>query len=119
MNITGRKDILEEWLEALRSGKYVQAFVRERTYDNRFCAIGILNDILVKNKFGLWEKRDYGFGPFYSFRDSYDGSIDNAFLAWQLDLTASNVIKMNDDSRFSLKQIADEIEARKLESCRA
>lgn len=120
MNITGRKDILQQWLEELRSGEYIQAFGRERTFDEKYCALGILNNVLEKNSFGRWTKISYGRDyPFYFFKDSYDGRLNDAFLAWRLDLTASDVIQMNDDRRFSLKQIADEIEARKIEPCRA
>ncbi len=119
MNITGRKDILEKWLEALRSGQYVQAFGRERTHDNRFCALGVLNDVLEKNKFGCWTvEMDWKGQPFYIFKDSYDGYLNDAFIAWRIDLKVWDIIRLNDDNRFSLKQIANEIEARKLESCR-
>ncbi len=120
MNITGRKDILQQWLEELRSERYVQSFGRERTDDDKYCALGVLNNTLAKNNFGVWERlRLPGNDVLYLFNESYDGSLNKAFTAWNLNLTSWDVIGMNDDKRFSLKQIADEIEARKIESCRA
>ena len=43
------KDYKEKWLEALRSGNYVQGCGQLKSYNNEFCCLGVLCDVVSKN----------------------------------------------------------------------
>lgn len=43
-------EIKQKWIEALRSGKYAQTTKVLKTFDNRFCCLGVLCDIINPNK---------------------------------------------------------------------
>lgn len=45
----------DEWLAALRSGKYKQGKDALRTADNKFCCLGVYCDILQEKGYGEWE----------------------------------------------------------------
>lgn len=41
-------EIKAKWLEALRSGEYKQGRVRLRTGESKFCCLGVLTDLYIK-----------------------------------------------------------------------
>jgi hypothetical protein len=56
-------DIKQKWLDALRSGEYQQGEKVLRTADNKFCCLGVLTDIAIKEGVGnlTWnEKKPLG-----------------------------------------------------------
>lgn len=42
--------IKEKWIEALRSGNYQQGRQQLKTWDNKFCCLGVLCDLYKKEK---------------------------------------------------------------------
>jgi hypothetical protein len=47
------KELKRKWVEALRSGKYKQEFIQDRTFDNKFDVVAVLMDIYDPT---AWEK---------------------------------------------------------------
>lgn len=47
---------IQQWLDALRSGKYKQGRDCLRSTDDEFCCLGVACDLLAPN---AWELRDY------------------------------------------------------------
>jgi len=58
-----KKEIKEKWLEALRSGEYTQGGGTLRSASDRFCCLGVLCDLAIKEGVGSWVK-DKGFSGF-------------------------------------------------------
>ncbi|WP_159795746.1 hypothetical protein [Puerhibacterium puerhi] len=128
--------VKEEWLEALRSGKYKQA--RSALHDTRtdsYCCLGVLCDIAAKHGVGGWDTKrpagdklvyvdpdgmvGYGFPP--------EGVVDWAHGGYRpteeepepfgvpapspdADGTFVNLWELNDNYGFTFEQIADVIE---------
>lgn len=51
-----KADIKERWLEALRSGEYVQGTGLLRTEDDTYCCLGVLCDLAVQDGVVEWER---------------------------------------------------------------
>lgn len=47
-------DIKKRWVEALRSGEYEQGEKKLRTDEDKFCCLGVLCDLAVKDGLGEW-----------------------------------------------------------------
>lgn len=45
-------ELIREWVDALRSGKYEQGRLALRSKDDKYCCLGVLCDV-AKNKLGL------------------------------------------------------------------
>lgn len=81
------------WLSALRSGKYTQIKYKLHTSGNCFCVLGVLADILMKDRptFSWRECSDYGYSLLrdnktdteYSCTLHYDliGDVNRGFLS--------------------------------------
>lgn len=41
-----KKEVMEKWVAALRSGKWEQGFGRLKTQDNKYCCLGVLCQVL-------------------------------------------------------------------------
>lgn len=54
-----------DWVNALRSGEYVQGEEVLRSADNKYCCLGVLCDLFAKENQGEWVLD--GMGTFYSF----------------------------------------------------
>lgn len=57
---TMNPQIKQKWIDALRSGEYVQGYGQLRSEDNKFCCLGVLGDIYSKEKRVEWEKNYSG-----------------------------------------------------------
>jgi hypothetical protein len=77
---TMRGDILEEWCEALESGRYKQT--REVLKDaNGYCCLGVLCDIASKHGFGGWhEDEDDDGHPLEQYHWWADGDSERELL---------------------------------------
>lgn len=53
-------DIKRKWIEALRSGEYVQGGGALRDSDNRFCCLGVLCDLAFKEEIVSFWRDDRG-----------------------------------------------------------
>src|SRR4051812_23133617 len=51
-------EIKRQWVDALRSGEYVQGKGRLRTPDGRYCCLGVLCDLASKRGVGSWYESD-------------------------------------------------------------
>ena len=54
------KEIKEKWIAALKSGEYEQGKNYLRTSDNKFCCLGVLEDIHLKELGKEWETNSEG-----------------------------------------------------------
>lgn len=60
------KKIKEDWVKALRSGKYKQGKGElHNKEDNTFCCLGVLCDLYIKEKEIEWQKKGANVGKFY------------------------------------------------------
>lgn len=89
------KELKRKWVEALRSGKYEQGHGALRK-DDKFCCLGVLCDVVDPNG---WSEDCYWRGE-YALPPSH--VLGN--------LTASDLVYLNDEKNLSFEQIADYIE---------
>lgn len=100
MNQTVKK----KWVEALRSGKYIQTFGRLKNNSGCYCALGVLCDVIDPNAWvnnygdNLW-RGDNALPP-SSLRSAIHLSINDA----------CEVSIRNDNNRYNFEQIANWIE---------
>ena len=102
--------IKDEWIKALRSGKYQQCQRALRKFPGtHYCCIGVLADIYSKEVGEEWyENKAHGY---FTFHDD-SGNLSRYILDWA-DIDSNierKLIKLNDDQGFSFDQIADWIE---------
>lgn len=110
------KEIKKKWVDALRSGEYKQTRGRLR-YDDCFCALGVLADLVVKE-----QKVDEKGEPYYSWLcgilfvkgsgHPYDVAIPQQ-LIYDVGLGYGEtdfVVDLNDDRQKTFNEIADIIE---------
>lgn len=132
-----KEDIKNQWIEALRSGKYKQGptYLRQRGRENepdRFCCLGVLCDILRPEG---WEMEISGLDHWVNFNGnrgviSLDvqlasglrSSLGNVYLPNDVagllesrllinEDNETNLARLNDKGRLDFNQIADFIEA--------
>lgn len=53
-----KEHIKNKWVEALRSGEYVQTKNMLKSVDGGFCCLGVLCDIHAQESSGKWEEDD-------------------------------------------------------------
>jgi hypothetical protein len=106
-----KKSVADEWVKALRSGEYKQGRAQLRSKKDKFCCLGVLCDVYVKEtKKGRWivdEDGDKGFN-FKSQNTLPPRSVER----WaSLDACSSgDFVDFNDSDRQSFKTIANYIE---------
>ncbi len=93
----------EKWIDALRSGKYKQTRFELKTFDNHFCAVGVLCDIYYKDKWiiNLIDQSSYAI-----LEEDYDTMMNN--LNFNINELIT-IIEMN-DQYLSFDKIANYIE---------
>lgn len=105
------KEIKKKWIAALRSGKYKKTTGTLRTRDNRFCALGVLCDVIGPSK---WHSQ----GPFYKWGTqmstlSTEGmklaGVDHPMVRLGSE-SGENILALNDSKGLSFLEIADIIE---------
>lgn len=120
-----KPEIAKIWTEALRSGKYEQCTSVLRSTDNKFCCLGVLCELAVKEgvieapvlleTYYIYDANSYGILPikvqewagmkntngWYDVKKDSKGNI--------IETTA--LYKHNDVDRMNFNQIADIIEA--------
>ncbi len=106
------QELKAKWLEALRSGKYLQGVMTLRRYNesmpDSFCCLGVLADVAGVN----WEPAQYGPYMRYGFKSDGEEGL------WVTDLpgtllhptTTGMCMHMNDSENKSFNEIADWIE---------
>lgn len=117
MLVQTKKEILQKWVKALKSGKYVQGVNKLRSNKDEFCCLGVLCDVYAKEcNGGRWEDQTYyGLKTFVitdnSESDAY--SLPNG-LSKALGIDSkfeSRLIDMNDEEGADFIQIAEFIES--------
>lgn len=113
------KEIKELWVQALRSGEYVQGtgFLNK---DGRFCCLGVLCEVLDKSKLMDIYKEAPNNSSFVSYRFIVNGESslwtssslpNNARNKARLSMYAvGELVRMNDFEDADFDQIADYIE---------
>lgn len=122
-----KPEIAKIWVEALRSGKYEQCTSVLRSTDNKFCCLGVLCELAVKegvippaeinnrNDYYIYDKTFYGVLPdpvagwagmkntngWYDVKKDSKGNIIETIALY----------KHNDQDKMNFNQIADIIEA--------
>lgn len=114
------KQIAEDWVAALRSGKYKQGTGRLRDGNDQFCCLGVLCDLLAPDS---WEEENDRAGEWTMGYDSSllpdhirtasemktaDGTIGDTIVPG----LATCLVAINDEGRFGFNEIADIIEKR-------
>lgn len=104
--------LLDQWILALRSGKYEQGHYA-LCYDNKFCCLGVLCDL---SKRGEWLACTAGNVSYYVVRGEVRQKSDAPYLVWDqvsndLLLKQTDLIRFNDAERKTFNEIADIIQA--------
>jgi len=77
-----KQSIKDEWLAALRSGKYEQGRYRLRT-ENQYCCLGVLCDILKEKVDGEWVRCvEPPLGNSENTLEGCDHQLDNGQEQW-------------------------------------
>lgn len=114
-----KKEVIEQWIKALRSGKYKQTtgLLKESLNKHKkdagkvgFCCLGVLCDLAAKDGGEQWVHTE---------NDTYrmhgqSGLLPKKFSAW-LELSSKDVedlIEMNDEHRAKFPRIAKHIETK-------
>lgn len=100
--------IKEDWLDALRSGKFKQGRVVLRTNDDRYCCLGVLAEIHPDFTYlGNEGDLEYGLNKYkYCYGMISSAFLDNEFMHAEVQ---SALTQMNDFG-FTFADIADVIE---------
>lgn len=105
------QQIKQRWIEALKSGKYQQGHYT-LCYNNKFCCLGVLTDLYIKEHGFQWHK---DVGGCWSF-DGEGGVLPSSALAWA-GLNDTNPMILgdcatdhNDGTNASFEEIAGYIE---------
>ena len=78
------QEIKQKWLAALRSGEYEQGTQTLRSFDNKFCCMGVLCDLYIKEKNAEGEKVEWNINLYrntYSFEQCIS-LTPNVVLEW-------------------------------------
>lgn len=78
------QEIKQKWLTALRSGEYEQGRETLRSLDNKFCCMGVLCDLYIKENQAEDKKVDWNINPYrkaYSFEEC-SSLTPNVVLEW-------------------------------------
>lgn len=94
-------ELKQQWVEALRSGKYQQGVGRLRTKDGEYCCLGVLGCIM-KLSFDELGCR---------FIDKMDETTSSEYPQLPINrIDQNHLISMNDDDKASFSEIADYVE---------
>lgn len=115
-----KQEVKEKWLTALRSGEYTQGKGRLRSLDDKFCCLGVLCDLAVKNEIIDGPVQE---GHGYAYCAEGDGFGEPYFLPLAVaewagfgpeidspEVNGDGLVTLNDDSNFTFEQIAQLIE---------
>lgn len=122
-----KPEIADKWVEALRSGKYEQCTTVLRSTDNKFCCLGVLCELAVKE--GVIPPAEIiNQNEYYIYDKYYYGVLSNQVMDWagmknnngwygnKKDSNGDTIetialYKHNDVDKMNFNQIADIIEA--------
>lgn len=110
------KEVKSLWVNALRSGEYIQGHTSLRTNDGHFCCLGVLCDLyMIETGIGQWRER-----RFYIKGDESIAALLMDVAIWagiptegketNPKLGERDAIGLNDHEGYTFEQIADEID---------
>ena len=102
-----KKAVADQWVAALRSGKYKQGTGQLR-FDDKYCCLGVLCAIAPPGSIQWEYDGDNGVPP-YRVWSEYAGMTHEMGKLWWHD-NIDNLIDLNDVAKWSFDQIADLIE---------
>ena len=115
--------IRKMWVDALRSGEYTQCTGRLRR-NERFCCLGVLADLFVKEGHGKWESWSDPYEDRRYRMDGLDGTLSPKIAGWvglkssggyidkaRYDNESESLFAMNDVDGMNFDEIADVIES--------
>jgi len=99
-------ELKQKWIDALRSGEYVQGKYKLRSASEYWCCLGVLCDVCGK---GEWIKGDE---VSHSYLYEFNGETSTAYLPTTLGLEVESTVftDMNDRQEKTFAEIADWIE---------
>lgn len=117
-----KPEIKQKWLNALRGGEYSQGRYQLHDEDDRFCCLGVLCDLYLKEHNKEWIKGEEQFAYLIPSGDNAFGEVlTQEVVEWSgLELHNPELIvnnkgvvisDLNDTENYSFDQIADLIEA--------
>ena len=105
------KALMKKWIKALRSGKYKQGQRRLRTFDGKFCCLGVLCDI---SGMGKWTPSMFDGNNFISDsnneRCAYIPPYDVLAKAGIDYPDATDLATKNDIEGYTFEEIAEVLE---------
>lgn len=116
-----KKEIKEKWVAALRSGDYEQGSLRLRTAEDKYCCLGVLTDLYLKETGGEWE-RDVTTSGWVGAKSSaalagpvmeWAGLEGDSFVEVEEEYGFSKINRLsvlNDSKSYDFNKIADIIE---------
>jgi hypothetical protein len=106
-------EIKKRWLEALRSGKYKQGKKLLRSYNNEFCCLGVLQDLVEPDEWILRIEEFSRHVPRYCYQttDAYWSQLSREVLE-HVNLSKTDMITLSvlNDNGISFEEIAQWIE---------
>jgi hypothetical protein len=105
--------VKEKWITALKSGKYQQGRGQLRSFNDKFCCLGVLCDILVNEYPDKFKWTSSTGRTSYYINDAYEPFILSSDVTSFLNIYFNPRIKgislsdYNDDLNFNFDEIAD------------
>lgn len=103
--------VKEKWIEALRSGEYIQDVAHLRT-NSGYCCLGVLTDLYFKETGSPDEQWEPACGGKYYWAKGLDTTPPTTVCFWA-DISQNTedvLIQMNDKEGRSFSEIADYIQ---------
>lgn len=108
-----RKEVIQRWIKALRSGKYKQGKYKLRSHENTFCCLGVLCDLAAKDGGPKWQFHGEEGYEYHERSGSLFLKLE-AFLFRDAPIGQMDLIKLNDGHNRNFEQIANIIEKKLL-----
>lgn len=121
--------VKQQFLEALRSGEYVQGRLQLRTYSNSYCCLGVLTDLAVKAGVVRWVESEHGWGVQENLPNGTSQinttDLSDKVMHWAglepetcrsgniftgTNYAEDNLMHFNDENNLSFEEIADIVE---------
>jgi len=81
-----KRDIAERWITALRSGNYKQGIGMLRSFDDRYCCLGVLCDLYLTEQGKTWDKFEEPHPSYIIYNESdglgIDGTLPSQVMKW-------------------------------------
>lgn len=106
------KEIKEKWACALESGLYSQGTGLLKDCDDRFCCLGVLTDLYLKETGKKWSDNCRNLGSRFSIQAYLPGEVaewaelGRVFFSAVPKIGGVSAITLNDTKKLSFKEIA-------------